>query len=183
MPWDRREPHWTLAHWAESRGLAGAGKRAIVVGCGLGADAEYVAGLGFDTVAFDFSDTAVQIARERHPRSAVSYVQADLLAPRAEWGAAFDLVVEIFTVQALPIPLRPQVTANVASMVGPGGKLIAVAAIRAESDQPVSGPPWPLSRSEIGAFAVDGLIPVQIADVINPAQPAEHRWRAEFTKP
>lgn len=183
MPWDRRQPHWTLAQWAETRGLSGTGRRALVVGCGLGADAEYVAGLGFDTVAFDFSHTAIRVARQRFPDSDVFYVQADLLEPPEQWLAAFDLVVEIFTVQALPIPLRHQVTANVAGMVGPGGTLIAVAAVRVESEQAVPGPPWPLSRSEIETFAADGLTPVRIEDVTNPEQPAGHRWRAEFHRP
>ena len=53
MPWDRRLPHWALATWAEARGLDGNGWCAIVVGCGLGADAPYLADLGFDTTAFD----------------------------------------------------------------------------------------------------------------------------------
>lgn len=183
MPWDRTAPHWTLEQWATSRRLNGAGKRALVVGCGLGADAEYVAGLGFDTVAFDFSDTAIKIARERHPRSDVSYCQADLRDPPEVWRGEFDLVVEIFTVQALPISLRPQVTANVASMVASGGTLFAVAAIRFETGQPVPGPPWPLTRSEIDAFAADGLAPVRIEVLTNPTAPTEHRWRAEFRRP
>src|SRR5918911_1190759 len=62
MPWSRREPHWTLRQWAEARHLNGAGRRAIVVGAGLGADAAYVARLGFDTLAFDISPTAIATA-------------------------------------------------------------------------------------------------------------------------
>jgi 2-polyprenyl-3-methyl-5-hydroxy-6-metoxy-1,4-benzoquinol methylase len=53
------------------------------VGCGLGADAEYLASLGFDTVGFDISETAIRLARERFPGSAVRYVSADLLIFRS----------------------------------------------------------------------------------------------------
>jgi hypothetical protein len=74
MPWDRVEPHPLLAEWAQARRAAGAG-RAGVVGCGLGAGAEYVAGLDFDTVGFDVSETAARLSRERFPRSAVHYVR------------------------------------------------------------------------------------------------------------
>ena len=48
MPWNRSEPHVLLAEWTQAQRPDGAGRRAIVVGCGLGADAEHVAGLGFD---------------------------------------------------------------------------------------------------------------------------------------
>ena len=56
--------------------LAGAAGRglAIVTGCGLGDDAEHVASLGYATIAFDVSPTAVAAARRRFPRSAGQYV-------------------------------------------------------------------------------------------------------------
>jgi hypothetical protein len=42
MPWDRDAPSPPLAAWAPER--VRAGDRAAVVGCGLGADAEFLAG-------------------------------------------------------------------------------------------------------------------------------------------
>ena len=102
VPWSRREPHPLLTDWAQRHHLAGAGKRAIVPGCGLGADAEYLSGLGFTTTGFDISGTAIRLAGERHPRTCVEYVCADLLQPPRPWRQAFDLVAEIITVQALP---------------------------------------------------------------------------------
>ena len=46
VPWRRRQPHPLLANWASAQELSGAARRAVVVGCGLGADAEYIASLG-----------------------------------------------------------------------------------------------------------------------------------------
>ena len=66
VPWRRRQPHPLLAGWASAQELSGAA-RAVVVGCGLGADAEYVASLGFDTTGFDISRTAIRLARQRFP--------------------------------------------------------------------------------------------------------------------
>jgi 2-polyprenyl-3-methyl-5-hydroxy-6-metoxy-1,4-benzoquinol methylase len=97
-----------------------------------GADAEYVAGLGFHVVAFDVAETAIRLARQRYPDSAVRYQAADLLHPPGEWLHAFDLVVEIITVQALPNPHQRQAIANVGRLAGPGGTLLAVAAVREE---------------------------------------------------
>lgn len=175
VPWDRGGPHPLLAEWAQERQLDGAGKRALVVGSGLGNDAELVARLGFDTVAFDISPTAVRAARRRFPDSPVDYVVADLLDPPAAWRAAFDLVVESITVQSLPDPPRAEAIANVAQTVGPSGTLLVIAAAR-DADDHVDGPPWPLTRPELDAFATGGLRPVRIEQV----EGAARRWRAEF---
>jgi RimJ/RimL family protein N-acetyltransferase/SAM-dependent methyltransferase len=180
VPWDRGAPRLLLVQWAEARQLDGEGKRALVVGCGFGDDAEYVAGLGFETVAFDVAPTAVRSAERRFPDSNVEYVVADLLDPPARWRGAFDLVVESHTVQSLPDPPRRDAISQVAGMVGPGGTLIVMAAARDEGADPVEGPPWPLTREEIDAFATGALEQVQIEDMLDPADPDVRRWRAEF---
>jgi SAM-dependent methyltransferase len=183
VPWDRGAPRQLLVGWAEERELDGEGRRAIVIGCGLGYDAEYVAGLGFDTVAFDIAPTAVRTARQRFPDSNVRYLAADLLATPDDWHEAFDLVVESHNVQALPDPPRREAIARVGSMVAPGGTLIVLAAARDEEDGPVEGPPWPLTRAEVDAFAIDDLEPVSIEDLPDPAEPDVRRWCAEFRRP
>lgn len=176
-PWDRGGPHPLLVDWAD--GLDGAGRRAVVVGAGLGADAEYLAGLGFDTVAFDLAETAVRIARRRFPESRVAYRVADLLQPPAAWRRAFDLVFESLTVQSMPPALHADAIARVAELVAPGGTLLVLAAGRDERDA-VAGPPWPLTRAEIDAFATGGVEPVRIEDL---RDAAIRRWRAEYRRP
>lgn len=161
MAWDRSEPQPLLADWTGSADLDGTGRRAIVVGCGLGADAEHLAGLGFTTAAFDLSPTAIRTARSRYPDSTVDYRVADLFDLPAEWRQAFDLVVEIYTVQALPRELREQAVGAVAELVAPGGTLLAIQAVLGADDDG-SGPPWPLTRDEIGAFADHGLREVEV---------------------
>ncbi|TMR30522.1 class I SAM-dependent methyltransferase [Nonomuraea zeae] len=173
VPWDSRSPHFLLPGWvAPGRG------RALVVGAGLGDDAEFVAGLGYETVAFDVSESAVRLAQERFPGSTVRYEVADLLDPPPEWRRAFDLVVEVMTVQALPEPLHAQAIAGVAEFVGPGGTLLVIASGREEGG-PVFAPPWPLTPSEIEAFAADGLETVQVEDLRDGER---HRWRAAFRR-
>jgi SAM-dependent methyltransferase len=173
MPWDRTAASPLLVEWSRTRERSGS--RAIVVGCGLGADAEHVASLGYETVAFDVSDTAVRLARERHPDSPVQYHVADLLDLPPEWMYAFDLVVEIITVQALPEPPRHSAIVNVGRLVAPGGTLLAIAAH--PDDGPAEpGPPWPLTRAEIDLFATDHLSVVLV-------EARSGRWVAEFTRP
>jgi SAM-dependent methyltransferase len=173
VPWDRGAPHPLIVEWAERREpVAG---RALVVGAGLGFDAEFIAGLGFDTTAFDVSATAVRSARERHPGTKVDYRTADLLDPPVEWRGAFDLVVESLTVQSMPVGPREVAIRNVASFVAPGGTLLVVAFGGDEPDEAFEGPPWPLSRADIEAFGAE-LEPVTVE---NDAQ----RWRVELRRP
>jgi SAM-dependent methyltransferase len=183
MPWDREAPQWMLAQWAENNAVVGAGGSALVVGCGLGADAEYVSGLGFRVVAFDVAPSAIDIARERHPHSAVDYVVADLLASPPTWSKAFDLVVEIYTVQALPDPPRRDAIASVDDKVAPGGTLLVIAFARGDAGDDRQGPPWPLTRAEVDAFGAGGLTPTRIELVPDPRDGSVRRWRAEFSRP
>jgi ubiquinone/menaquinone biosynthesis C-methylase UbiE len=183
MPWDRTEPNQLLAQWSDQQQLSGAGKRALVVGCGLGADAEHVAALGFRTTAFDVSESAISIARTRHPDSSVDYRTADALQLPAKWRRAFDLVVEIYTVQALPLSHRRNIIAAVADLVADGGTLIVIQAARRDIAEPSDGPPWPLHRTEIDRFAAEGLLPVEIELVEAAWSHLGGHWRAEFHRP
>ena len=122
MPWSRRDAHPLFVDWAQRRAVRGEGRHAVVVGCGLGADAEYTARLGFDTTGFDISATAIRLAGQRFPHTMVHYQVADLLALPAGWRRAFGLVVEIITVQALPDPPRRQAIENIAGLVAPEGE-------------------------------------------------------------
>ena len=182
VPWDRTTPHVLLGQWTELHGVEGAGRRAIVVGCGFGADAEHLAGLGFETVAFDIAPTAVAAARRRAPESRVDYVEADLLNPPAEWRHAFDLVFESLTVQSLPPPMHVPAIDAVGQLVAPGGTLLVIATARDAREGPVDGPPWPLTRGELESFATAGLEPVSVEHIADESDPSIGRWRATFRR-
>jgi SAM-dependent methyltransferase len=177
LRWDRPGPHPLIDEWAQD--ITGSGRRALVVGSGFGPDAELFAERGFDVVGFDVSPTAIATARERFPQSDVDYRVANLLDPPADWSHAFDLVIESLTVQSMPVAFHAQAIANVSRMVASGGTLLVIAKAR-DGDGPVDGPPWPLTRAEVEAFAGDGLEAVRIEDVRRPGTPAQ--WRAEFRR-
>ena len=177
MPWDRPAATENLVSAALP---PGAGRRALVVGCGTGRDAEYVAGLGYATTAFDISPTAVRTARSRHPGSAVDYRVADLLSPPSAWRHGFDLVVESNTVQALPRELRATASMSVAGFVAPGGMLVVLAAAADQASE--DGPPWPLTRDEVDLFAVGGLSSPEVEELAGTEGPFVRRWRAVFRR-
>jgi SAM-dependent methyltransferase len=180
VPWDRDgAPQQLLADWAAERQVTGAGRRAVVVGCGLGGDAEFLARLGFATVGFDFSAAAIEQARQLFPGSPVEYAAADLLDLPRPWLGRYDLVMESLTVQSQPRSLRPEVVAAVRSLAAPGGTVLVISAqegVRAET--PIG--PWPLSRADVESFAGDGLTLVRLEEP--PGPDGGPRWRAEFRR-
>jgi SAM-dependent methyltransferase len=180
MPWDRGRPNQVLAEWVHGRD--GVGQRALVVGCGLGQESELLARLGFEVTAFDISETAIATVRERFPDSPVHYRVDNLLDPSADLVGAADLVVECYTVQALPLSVREQATANVTRLVAPGGTLLVIAVAADTDPADADGPPWPLTRARIDAFAANGLAEIRIENLTDPKMPGFHRWRAEFRR-
>ena len=68
LPWDRGTAHPLLIDWAAGR--RGEGARAVVVGCGPGHDAEYLAQLGLPVTAFDISASAIEQVRPVIPARA-----------------------------------------------------------------------------------------------------------------
>jgi ubiquinone/menaquinone biosynthesis C-methylase UbiE len=159
-----------------------AGKNALVIACGLGDDAEQLAAWGFDTAAFDISETAIQMARKRFPKSAVDYRVADLFRPPAEWERKFDFVFEANTVQALPGGLRAQAVHKIASFVGPRGKLLAIVRGR-ELEEPEGELPIPLTRVEMNEFVRAGLTEEKFEEYFDKEEPPARRFRALYNRP
>lgn len=156
VPWAKLTAHPYLQDWLESQAINGAGKSALVIGCGLGDDAEALSKLGFQVTAFDISPSAIAWAKQRFPNSSVNYLVADLLALDSDWKAAFDLVFECQTIQSLPLNIRETVIGAIAPLVAPGGTLLLIARQR-DFDAEPDGPPWPLSEKELAQFQEVGF--------------------------
>jgi SAM-dependent methyltransferase len=180
VPWVQGCPNPSLIEWGSR--LDGAGRRALVVGCGTGEDAEYLQGLGFQATGFDLAPTAIARAKHQHAGSGVEYHVANLLELPDAWTRAFDLVFEAYTVQPLFGKVRARALRALAKPVAPGGTLLVVAFATAE-ENPVRDPammPWPLTRDEINqAGASLHLVKIEYDD---PEPPSLPHWRAEFRR-
>ncbi|MBD2356047.1 class I SAM-dependent methyltransferase [Tolypothrix sp. FACHB-123] len=181
VPWAKLTPHPYLQDWLNSHQLSTSGKKALVIGCGLGDDAEALAQQGFTVTAFDISPTAVAWCQQRFPNSTVNYVVADLLAIPAEWDSTFDFVFECRNIQALPLTVRAAVISAVASMVAVDGILLMITRFR-ETEVAPSGPPWPLSHAELLQLENWGLQPVERIEFFESQQIDVKQLRIEYQR-
>jgi ubiquinone/menaquinone biosynthesis C-methylase UbiE len=183
VPWAHREPHPSLVAWLRDSTPPTPGRdRALVVGSGLGDDAEALARHGWDVTAFDISETAIAWARERFPASTVRYRVASIFDTPGNWRGTFDLVVEIFTIQSLPPTRRQAIIEQIASTVAESGTLFVVAFMR-DAVQPAHGRPWPLTDRELASFARYGLLETGRRVEPRPAPDRPQRVRVTFTRP
>ncbi len=158
IPWANMTPNPHLTRWLDTNNVEdGAGRHALVIGCGLGDDAEELGRRGYAVTAFDISGTAVRLCNERFPNSPVDYVVADMFTPPKDWLQAFDFVLEINIVQALPLSMRAEAIAAQVQFVAPAGLLLLICRGRPDDDTTPTGPPWPLSHADVAQYAAHGL--------------------------
>lgn len=165
VPWVHAEVHPLFAEWLENNTLIGQGKHAIVLGSGVGDDAEKLAELGFDVTGFDISSSAIEWSKQRFPDSTVNYQVANLFDLPPAWHGQFDFVLEIFTVQALPLSLREQALKAIPPLLKEGGRLLFICLGRDHKDEP-QGPPWAISKQELKTLEDAGLTIVQEEDFL-----------------
>jgi SAM-dependent methyltransferase len=145
IPWARMEAMPEMVEWVAAHPEVTG--RALVIGCGLGDDAEWLAAAGFDVVAFDLSETCIRWCEERFPSSAVKYSVDDLLEMPPAWMNAFDLVVEIHILQAMPEEIRDVAVARIPPLLVEGGHLLCIGRLLGDRIPTEPSPPWPLTRT------------------------------------
>ena len=178
VPWADEKPNKWLVEWLDQQAISRPGASAVVVGCGLGDDAEELVRRGFEVVAFDVAPSAIGWAKERFPESSVDYRVLDLFELPATIGT-YDFVFEAYTLQALPMGVRPVAVQAVASLVAPGGDLLVVCR-GSESNEGLEGPPWPLTRLELSGFRSAGLLEDSFDDFMDETV---RRWRVHYLRP
>jgi SAM-dependent methyltransferase len=178
IPWAELGPNPWLRGWLDAQPAVSG--PALVVGCGLGDDAELIASRGWPAKAFDVSPSAIAWCRKRFPASRVEYLAADLLAPPVAWRRAFAFVFEANTLQVLPANVRPRAIARLADLVAPGGRILLVARAR-ELSEPEGAMPWPLTRSELTSLTAHGLVEESVELVADTREhPPVRRFKAVY---
>ena len=181
ISWADLEPNRFFVEWAEKTGLTGENRNALVVGCGLGDDARYLHDLGFRVTAFDISPTAIEWARRLHRETDINFIVADLFDPPKQWYQAFDFVLEVYTIQPLPMEIRSQVIDAIANFVKLHGKLVVVTRGR-EDDEIPTELPWALSRQDLSRFEKNGFKEISFEEMPGDEDPPIPRFVVEYVR-
>lgn len=179
LGWNRPGPNPILTSWLE--GESRVSGRAMVVACGVGDDAEYLASRGWDVTAFDISPTAIAWCRERFPDSPVDYQVANLFDLPQEWRGTFDLAVEVFTIQSIPPHQASRAIESIAALVAVRGTLL-VSSLTSDGTEPRNGPPWPVDPVALDGFVTAGLVELGKAEQATP-YPSVGKLEIEYTRP
>ena len=182
VPWAKNSAHPYLQDWLESSTSQDKSGFALVIGCGLGDDAEALANQGYQVTAFDISETAIAWCKKRFPNSAVTYVVADLLDLPSQWQNSFDLVYECRNIQALPLNVREKVIRAIAPLVREKGTLLVITRFR-DADIEPEGPPWALSEQELSQFQQLGLEEIHRDVFVEVDEIVIEKLRIEYHRP
>ena len=181
IPWDDGEANPNLVEFCERHHIRGEGRKALIIGCGFGHDAEYLASIGFQVTAFDLSPSAIGEAKKRFPNSPVNYRVEDLFnLPNPKIGA-HPFVFESYTLQALARELVAKAIGVIASLVETDGQLLVITQSRNESEA-VGDLPRPLTRTDVLQFENEGLQTLEFEDYTDDEDPPIRRFRILFQR-
>ena len=156
--WADLKPNPLLLDWIRNHQSTD-DMKAMVIGCGLGDDAEALSRYGYRVTAFDISPSAIEMCKQRYPDSNVTYDVADLFALPEKWIGGFKIVYECNTIQILKGPRRAKAIEAISGLVAPGGEVL----VSCRSRDPGEGLdefPVALEKDEIDGFKRSGLLQV-----------------------
>lgn len=183
VPWGHERVRPELAQWLDALPADTPRGRALEIGTGLGDNAHALAQAGFEVTAFDISQRAVDWASRRFPDVEITWAVHNLMdPPPARWREAFDLVCEVYTLQALRQAMRAPAIARLSDFVAPGGQLLVITKA-SETSPDGDTPPWPLQRAELDVLAGSlDVVQFEYLEAGADGQSSPH-FRALYRKP
>lgn len=177
IPWARKDVNPLLQNYLDgSKEHKG---KALVIGCGLGDDAYALQNAGYEVVAIDISQTALDLAKERFGDCGVIFEKQDIFAMPEKYYENFDFVFEALTIQSLPRELREKMVSAVVDTVAKNGKLLVVAHQCNNNDD---GPPWPLTNDEISLFKTHNLEELNFELINEPSPISNIKFKVLYLK-
>lgn len=153
IPWARQAVNPLLKTYLENNTNSHKGK-ALVIGCGLGDDAYALELAGYEVLAIDVSEVALELAATRFQGSKIRFEKQDIFDMPDNYKEYFDFVFEAFTIQSIPVKFRENMIYAVSQTLALDAKLLLVAD---KKEREFNGPPWPLLEEEVHTFRNHGL--------------------------
>ncbi|MHA4869227.1 methyltransferase domain-containing protein [Duganella sp. PWIR1] len=138
-PWDQGGVPQALRNFAAATGPL----TTLIPGCGAAYELAFLAELGWDATAIDFSPAAVAQARAAVGVHAARVVEADFFAWQP--AAPLQLIYERAFLCAMPRAMWPQVAARWAQLLAPGALLAGYFFF----DDAPKGPPFGIARAQL----------------------------------
>lgn len=147
LPWYSDRPYPAVARAVEERWWP-AGAPLLDIGCGAGTNSLFLARSGYRTTGVDLAPGAIAAASRRaeRVRRRPEFREGDVLALPFRKGS-FAGAIDVGCFHALPVELRPTYVAEVARLLGPGGRFLLNCVARETTSS--FGPPHRLSVHEI----------------------------------
>lgn len=184
MPWDigqvapafvkyfnsYRGERWEVSGEMEKKNISAltshlSPQKFVVLGCGRGHDAFYIAKLNqnFNVHGFDFAENAVNYCnqvKEKEKLQNTNFTLADFfeLTKTNKWKNYFDYVIEHTSLAAIDPNRRKEYVALVNFLLKSKGKLIGLFFIRPKE---LGGPPFGISISEVRELFKDNFTEIE----------------------
>lgn len=102
--------------------------KVIDLGCGAGNYVIYLSSKGFDATGVDFSETAIELARNTALEKGVicKFISADVLGEMTEVKETFDFAYDWELLHHIFPPDREKYVNNVYRLLNPGGRYLSV---------------------------------------------------------
>jgi SAM-dependent methyltransferase len=159
--WDLGHPSPALVDWVQQHPTAAG--RSLVLGCGRGHDALFLARAGFDVVGVDFAPGAIAAATAAAQAQSLeaTFLQRDIFDLLPDYREQFDYGVEHTCFCAIDPRQRDRYVDLVHGLLKPGGYLIGIFF----THQRPGGPPFGATPADIRqhfsrCFEVQSLTPV-----------------------
>ncbi len=181
IPWAKLKPNSQIVAWYEKNKDKLECDATLVIGCGLGDDAEFLASMGHQVTAFDVSESAINICKKRFPESSVRYEVQNLLSLPQTWRRKFSFILECYTLQSLPPSILENAMSSIAECVASEGRLLVIARGRDENEA-TETVPFPLTFTQLNLFNKTGLGLVKFEDYFKGEEKSERIFRCEFIR-
>ncbi|MES2317492.1 MAG: methyltransferase [Pseudomonadota bacterium] len=169
-PWDRGGVPQKLQAFAAAQARP---LRTLIPGCGAAYELAFLAALGWDATAIDFSPAAVAQARAAVGQWGGQVQQADFFA----WEPAqpLELIYERAFLCALPRAMWPQVAARWAELLASGALLAGFFFF----DDAAKGPPFGISDAHLNELLEPNFTCIDDAAVADsiPVFDGKERWK------
>lgn len=177
IPWARKDVNPLLQTYLDEK-IEHKGD-ALVIGCGLGDDAYALHKAGYNVIAIDVSQTALDLAKKRFSDADIEFVKQDIFDMPVKYDEHFDFVFEALTIQSLPREFREKMINAVAKSLKKDGELLVVAHKYSGN---TSGPPWPLTQEEVDLFKNAGLKELKLELINENSHISDTKFRVLYTK-